>query len=79
MRLLDALHLLGISIWQQPFAPVSVAPLPTMSAEFSLKASPDILSPQDMLTLPRPGAPIPNPAGDLALIPVSTYSFDDRK
>ncbi|KAH0832030.1 Alpha/Beta hydrolase protein [Lanmaoa asiatica] len=34
-----------------------------MSAEFALKASPEVLSPQDMLILPRPG----------------TYSFDDRK
>ncbi|KAG8214564.1 Alpha/Beta hydrolase protein [Butyriboletus roseoflavus] len=72
-----ALRFLGLSV-QQPFAANS--PLPTMSAEFALKASPDeVLSPQDMLTLPRPGAPLPNPAGDLALIPVSTYSFDDRK
>ena len=71
-----ALHLLGLSV-QQPFAPS--VPLTTMPAEFTLTASPNILSPQDMLVLPRPGSPLPNPAGDLTLIPVSTYSFDDRK
>ncbi|KAF8842149.1 alpha beta-hydrolase [Paxillus ammoniavirescens] len=50
-----------------------------MTREFALKSSPDVLSPQDMLSLPRPGAPIPNPAGDLAFISVSKYSFDDHK
>ncbi|KAN0087536.1 Merops: S09.UPW [Tylopilus felleus] len=74
-----ALRLLGLqSAFQQPFAPASPS-LTTMPAEFALKSSPDSLSPQDMLSVPRPGAPLPNPAGDLALIPVSTYSFDDRK
>ena len=71
-----ALRILGLSV-QQPFS--ASPPPPTMSSEFALKASLDVLSPQDMLSLPRPGAPLPNPAGDLALIPVSTYSFDDRK
>lgn len=74
------LHLLGLSV-QQPFAPAPVASplLTTMPAEFALKSSADVFSPQDMLSLPRPGAPLPNPAGDLALIPLSKYSFDDRK
>ncbi|KAH7885298.1 Alpha/Beta hydrolase protein [Phlebopus sp. FC_14] len=47
--------------------------------EYSLKASPDVFSPQDMISLPNPGTPLANEAGDLALIPVSKYSFDDRK
>ncbi|KIJ17964.1 Merops: S09.UPW [Paxillus involutus ATCC 200175] len=81
-----ALGLLGLST-QQPFVPSphpspldSARPtLAEMTREFALKSSPDVLSPQDMLSLPRPGAPIPNPAGDLAFISVSKYSFDDRK
>ncbi|KAF8133755.1 Alpha/Beta hydrolase protein [Boletus edulis] len=78
MWLIDAaLHLLRLSV-QQPFVPAG-SPLTAMPEEFALKSTPDILSPQDMLALPRPSAPLPNPAGDLALIPISQYSFDDRK
>ncbi|KAG6377061.1 Alpha/Beta hydrolase protein [Boletus reticuloceps] len=78
MWLIDAaLHLLRLSV-QQPFVPPG-SPLTAMPEEFALKSTPDILSPQDMLALPRPSAPLPNPAGDLALIPISQYSFDDRK
>ncbi|KAG1748527.1 hypothetical protein EDD22DRAFT_828603 [Suillus occidentalis] len=32
-----------------------------------------------LLTLPRPGAPLPNDIGDLAIVPITTYSFEDRK
>ena len=39
----------------------------------------DALSPRYMLTLPRPGAPLPNDIGDLTLVPISTYSFQDKK
>ncbi|KIJ64627.1 hypothetical protein HYDPIDRAFT_112010 [Hydnomerulius pinastri MD-312] len=82
-----ALGLLGLSV-QQPLVPSPHPPIENTSAqstamspskEFSLKSSPDVLSPQDMLSLPRPGAPVANAAGDLALISVSKYSFDDRK
>ncbi|KAG9315813.1 Alpha/Beta hydrolase protein [Chiua virens] len=80
MWLPNSAALLGLFLWQQPFTPPPLpSSLETMPAEFALKATPEVLSPQAMLTLPRPGAPLPNPAGDLALIPVSRYSFDDRK
>ncbi|KAL4080653.1 Alpha/Beta hydrolase protein [Scleroderma citrinum] len=80
-----ALGLLGLSI-QQPFAPSS-HPLPppketvppNQNTAFALKSGSDIFSPQDMLSLPRPGDPLTNAAGDLALISISQYSFDDRK
>lgn len=73
-----ALGLLGLSL-QQPLAPPISHPSPIMPPSFTLKASPDVLSPKDMLSLPRPGDPLPNAAGDLALVPISQYSFDDRK
>ncbi|KAG9315814.1 Alpha/Beta hydrolase protein [Chiua virens] len=73
--------LLGLFVWQQSFTQLSLASKleSRVPAEFALKTVPDVLSPQDMLTLPRPGTPLLNPAGDLALIHVRRYSFDDRK
>jgi hypothetical protein len=61
--------------------PLSISPAsaPQMATEFTLTESANALSPKDMLTLPRPGAPLPNDIGDLAIVPISTYSFQDRK
>ncbi|KAG2139739.1 alpha beta-hydrolase [Suillus clintonianus] len=50
-----------------------------MATDFTLSEDANALSPQDMLTLPRPGAPLPNDIGDLAIVPISTYSFQDHK
>jgi hypothetical protein len=79
MRILPFLPL-GLAA-QLPFdtSSISQPEMPTPEIDFTLKESADALSPQDMLTLPRPGAPLPNDIGDLALVPVSTYSFQDRK
>ncbi|KAG6332137.1 hypothetical protein ID866_6956 [Astraeus odoratus] len=52
---------------------------PSTPEAFALRSSSDVFSPKDMLTLPRPGNPLANAAGDLALISISQYSFDDRK
>jgi hypothetical protein len=48
-------------------------------AEFALREGPNILSPKDMLELPRPQPAVANPDGDLALIAVAKYSFADKK
>ncbi|KAG2134271.1 alpha beta-hydrolase [Suillus cothurnatus] len=50
-----------------------------MATDFTLSEGANVLSPQDMLTLPQPGVPLPNDIGDLAIVPISTYSFQDRK
>jgi dipeptidyl aminopeptidase/acylaminoacyl peptidase len=50
-----------------------------MATDFTLSEGANALSPQDMLTLPRPSVPLPNDIGDLAIVPISTYSFQDRK
>ncbi|KAG6891667.1 hypothetical protein C0992_012716 [Termitomyces sp. T32_za158] len=47
--------------------------------EFSFKEGPGIFSPKDLVELSRPGVGVANQAGDLVLVPVSEYSFDDKK
>jgi len=80
-----ALGLLGLFA-QQPFVPSSTPlahPKETMdsnpNATFALRSGSGVFSPQDMLSLPRPGDPLANAAGDLALVPISQFSFDDRE
>lgn len=77
MRLLGAL--LGLVLL--PASPPSPCLPSAMSSPdpFQLVARPAVLSPGDMLALPRPGPPQPNPAGDLALVAVTEWSFDDRE
>ncbi|KAJ6559073.1 Alpha/Beta hydrolase protein [Mycena vulgaris] len=48
------------------------------SSEFALKEA-DVFSPKDMLELGRPGAGVANVPGDLALVPFSKYSFNEKK
>ncbi len=48
--------------------------------DFKLSDSPDVFSPKDLISLPRPGLGVPNPQKeDLVFIPVSEYSFDTKK
>ena len=47
--------------------------------DFDFKEGVDVLSPKDMLELARPGAGVANPSGDLVLVPVSKYSFAEKK
>ncbi|KAG6868988.1 hypothetical protein C0993_006510 [Termitomyces sp. T159_Od127] len=49
------------------------------SKEFSFKEGPGIFSPKGLIELRRPGAGVANQAGDLVLVPVSEYSFNDKK
>ena len=76
------LPLLGLSV-QRPFLPApqnadnmgSVAPTST----FALKEGADVFSPQDLITLARPGTGVANAPGDLVLVPVSKYSLEEKK
>lgn len=45
----------------------------------TFKQGPDVLSPRDMLELPRPGSGVANAAGDLAFVSISKHSFGDKK
>jgi hypothetical protein len=45
---------------------------------FSLKDGKDVFSPRAMLEIPRPHAGVANFAGDLAYVPVTQYSFENR-
>ena len=47
-------------------------------AGFSLKDGRDVFSPRVMLETPRPRAGVANIAGDLAYVPVTQYSFENR-
>ena len=47
--------------------------------EFRFKSDRDRFTPKNLIELPRPGAGTANAAGDLVLVPVSKYSFADKK
>ncbi|KAG6857145.1 hypothetical protein H0H87_008715 [Tephrocybe sp. NHM501043] len=47
--------------------------------EFSFKEGPGIFTPKNLVELKRPGAGVANEAGDLVFVPVSEYSFKDKK
>lgn len=47
--------------------------------EFKFKEGPDVFSPKDLIELARPGAGVANTPGDLALVSMSKYSFEDKK
>jgi len=46
---------------------------------FKFKEGSDFFSPKDLVELSRPGPGVANVPGDLILVPVSKYSFDDKK
>ena len=46
---------------------------------FSFREGPDVFTPKDLVELSRPGAGIANVPGDLVLVHVSKYSFEDKK
>ncbi|KAG8985531.1 hypothetical protein FRB90_004650, partial [Tulasnella sp. 427] len=67
---------------QMPLADGGKAPIlpgSNAKAQFELRSSPNVFSPKDMLSMPRPGQGVANPDGDLVIIPVSQYSFDTKK
>lgn len=50
-----------------------------INPDFEFKQAKDVFSPKDLVELPRPGAPVANPAGDLFLVPVSAFSIEEKK
>ncbi|PFH53996.1 hypothetical protein AMATHDRAFT_53711 [Amanita thiersii Skay4041] len=50
-----------------------------IDTDFSFKQAPHIFSPNDLIELGRPGPGVANLAGDLALIPYSKYSLEDKQ
>lgn len=47
--------------------------------DFTFREGANLFAPKDLVELVRPGTGLANPAGDLALIPVSKYSISDKK
>jgi len=47
--------------------------------EFTFKEGADVFTPKDLIGLARPGTGTANEVGDLVLVPVSKYSFDEKK
>jgi dipeptidyl aminopeptidase/acylaminoacyl peptidase len=72
---------LGLSSQVQTQTPLSApaSVMATQDAEFAFKEGPGIFAPKDLIQLGRPGAPIVNSAGNLALVPFSQFSFEDKK
>ena len=46
---------------------------------FKFKEGSDVFTPKDLVELSRPGPGVANVPGDLVLVPVSKYSFEDKK
>ena len=46
---------------------------------FRFKEGSDVFTPKDLVQLSRPGTGVANVPGDLILVPVSKYSFEDKK
>jgi hypothetical protein len=59
-------------------SPPASIPSP-MIREFELKTGNDRFSPKDLIELPRPDTGKANAAGDLVLVSVSKYSFEDKE
>ncbi|CCO34751.1 hypothetical protein BN14_08858 [Rhizoctonia solani AG-1 IB] len=70
---------------QLPFAPYDTQPVlkapkaPNARSDFKFVEGKHVLSPKTMLELPRPGSGVANSAGDLTLVPLSRYGFDENQ
>ncbi|KAE9393265.1 alpha/beta-hydrolase [Gymnopus androsaceus JB14] len=51
----------------------------TTQSSFQFKEGSDVFTPKDLVELARPGTGVANHAGDLVLVPVSKYSFEDKE
>jgi hypothetical protein len=49
------------------------------NATFKFEEGSDVFTPKDLVELSRPGSGVANVPGDLILVPVSKYSFEDKK
>jgi len=63
---------------QTPLQPPSNS-MAAETPEFVFKEGADIFSPKDLVQLGRPGQALANAAGDLALVPFSKFSFEEKK
>ncbi|KAJ6508622.1 Alpha/Beta hydrolase protein [Mycena sanguinolenta] len=45
---------------------------------FALKEGPEVFSPRTLVELGRPGTGVPNPAGDLVLVPHTKFSLEEK-
>jgi hypothetical protein len=76
-----SLRLLGLTtqlpFMQTPF-PESTQ-VATSMPEFSFKEGLEVFAPKDLVGLARPGSGVANENGDLVLVPVSRYSFEEKK
>ncbi|KAI0036528.1 Alpha/Beta hydrolase protein [Vararia minispora EC-137] len=52
---------------------------PVKAHDFALRDGPDVFAPKDLIELARPGVGVANAPGTLVLVPVSKYSFVDKK
>lgn len=75
--------LLGLAAQVPVDVPVdsnAVMPQPAFTQpDFAFKQGNNVFSPVDLIGLARPGAGVANAVGDLALVPVSKYSLEDKK
>ncbi|GBE85069.1 Dipeptidyl-peptidase 5 [Sparassis crispa] len=82
MRFLQAFpfSLLGLAAQIPVEAPVKLTDT-IMSArpDFTFKEGSAVFSPKDLIELARPGTGVANALGDLALVPISKYSLDEKK
>ncbi|CAE6412251.1 unnamed protein product [Rhizoctonia solani] len=69
---------------QFPFSPYDTQPIlkapkaPNSRSDFKFVEGKNVLSPKTMLELPRPGSGVANSAGDLSLVSVSQYKFNEN-
>ncbi|KZV96420.1 alpha/beta-hydrolase [Exidia glandulosa HHB12029] len=49
-----------------------------LTSSFSFKSDPRVLTPKDVIELPRPGPAFVNRAGDLVAVAMANYSFSDK-
>lgn len=67
---------------QLPFDAQVAKPVSKVSrarTDFKLVEGEHVLSPKTMLELPRPGAGLANAGGDLALVSVNQFKFEQKK
>jgi hypothetical protein len=50
-----------------------------MKSEFELNHAANVFTPHDLVGLARPGTGVANDLGDLVLVPVSKWSFEEKK
>lgn len=60
-------------------SPAAIASTRNMTSDFSFKERSEVLTPNDLISLPRPGAGVSNIAGDFLFVPVAQYDSKSNK